>query len=237
MNIKDLQHNWNSLAETDPLWAVLTESGKSKNRWSRDEFFATGVHEIDTLMATIQTLPVHLSYGRALDFGCGVGRLSQALANYFDKVVGVDIAPAMIKQADEFNQKGTHCTYRVNETNDLAQFEDASFDLVHSHITLQHMEPHYAKNYIKEFLRVLKRDGLLVFQIPSEPANTLKGYIIRVTPRKLLNKYRKMEMHGIQRKQMQHFLEQQGANVIHMQKETGAGSGWNSYRYFVTKKI
>ena len=40
--------------------------------------------------------------------------------------------------------------------------------LVYSNIVLQHIHPHYSKQYLKEFLRVLKPGGMLVFQLPSE---------------------------------------------------------------------
>ncbi len=48
---------------------------------------------------------------RALDFGCGVGRLTQALARHFNIVDGVDIAPSMIELANQFNRSGGRCRY------------------------------------------------------------------------------------------------------------------------------
>ena len=42
----------------------------------------------------------------ALDFGCGIGRLSQALAEHFDQVYGVDISPKMIELARAAQSQG-----------------------------------------------------------------------------------------------------------------------------------
>jgi ubiquinone/menaquinone biosynthesis C-methylase UbiE len=106
--------------------------------------------------------------GRALDFGCGVGRLTQPLADHYEEVVGVDIAPSMIELAENLNRRGDRCSYVLNESDDLRAFCDSGFDLIYSNITLQHMEPRYAFRYIKEFLRVLSGDGLLVFYMTSE---------------------------------------------------------------------
>ncbi len=39
---------------------------------------------------------------------------------------------------------------------------------------LQHIKPEYSKNYIKEFLRLLAPEGVLVFLLANEP-NTTQG--------------------------------------------------------------
>ena len=39
----------------------------------------------------------------ALDFGCGVGRLSHALADLFLNVTGIDVSPTMVAKANELN--------------------------------------------------------------------------------------------------------------------------------------
>ena len=48
---------------------------------------------IDQLLGWLRELHVQVRPGRALDFGCGVGRLTQALAGKFSECDGVDIAP------------------------------------------------------------------------------------------------------------------------------------------------
>jgi SAM-dependent methyltransferase len=107
--------------------------------------------------------------GAALDFGCGVGRLTQALCRHFERAVGVDIAPSMIRLANQFNRFGDRCRYCLNEANDLRLFADDSFDFIYSNLVLQHMQPDYSKNYIKEFVRVLAPGGIAFFQLPGLP--------------------------------------------------------------------
>ena len=65
------------------LWAILTEPSKWFGRWDEGEFFETGVKQIAGVMETIQSLGIDVARGRALDFGCGVGRLTQALCDAF----------------------------------------------------------------------------------------------------------------------------------------------------------
>jgi ubiquinone/menaquinone biosynthesis C-methylase UbiE len=103
----------------------------------------------------------------ALDFGCGLGRLSQALAARFDQVCAVDISSVMIDKARAHNRHGKKCTYYCNPHDNLSMFADGQFDFIYSNLVLQHMEPQYAKKYIREFLRVLHDDGTLLFQAPE----------------------------------------------------------------------
>jgi len=180
MDLKELQRHWHEFGQQDPLWAILTDSQKRGGKWDPDEFFETGREEIDSVIRYLESvgLPV-LRRRKALDFGCGVGRLTQALCRYFDECYGIDIAPSMIKLADEYNRHGARCHYRVNATDNLKAFGDNTFDLVYTVLALQHMRPEYSKRYIEELMRVLAPNGVLIFQIPSELVPTSQAKVFR----------------------------------------------------------
>lgn len=171
MELGELQKDWEEFGRIDPLWAILTDPSKKHNRWDPVEFFATGEAEIECLMDRIATLPFSLRRGRALDFGCGVGRLTQALCRHFEQCVGVDIAASMIDLARTYNRFADRCQYRVNAADDLRLFEDGHFDLVYSNIVLQHIPPEYSARYIRDFVRILAPGGMAVFQLPSDVAH------------------------------------------------------------------
>jgi SAM-dependent methyltransferase len=174
-NLRSLQRIWNDLARRDPLWAVLTAPDKRGRRWDPAEFFRTGAEAVEGVLAEARARGLTIGRRRALDFGCGVGRLTQALAPRFDEVWGVDIAPAMIELAESYNRYGERCRYLVNEAGDLGRFPDGYFDFILSLITLQHMPPDTAKSYLKEFVRVLVRGGVLIFQAAAEPTAAPSG--------------------------------------------------------------
>jgi len=241
MDIKKLQKNWDEFGKTDPLWAILTFPHKKGNKWQIDEFFKTGVEEIKKVMKYAEGLGINFPLRKALDFGCGVGRLTQPLCEYFDEVYGVDIAPSMIELAKKYNRHGDKCSYYLNETSDLKLFNGNSFDFIYTNITLQHMEPRYSKNYIKEFLRILTPHGLLIFQLPSERTK-ISMLIERITPLVLIDLYHKkiydkrMEMYGIKREKVIKYLEESGAKIVDIKQDQSAGKGWVSFRYCVTKE-
>jgi SAM-dependent methyltransferase len=192
MELKELERTWNEFGKRDPFWAILTRADKKNNRWQPDEFFDTGREEIEQVLAGASAWLPRQRRGKALDFGCGVGRLTQALCRHFAECHGVDIADSMIELARRYNQFGDRCYYHVNRGNDLALFANNTFDFIYTTLVLQHMSPVHARRYIEEFLRVLAPGGLLVFQIPSEVVITplpTSGFQARITvprpPRRL----------------------------------------------------
>ena len=168
MQIDRQAQDWNELAQLDPHWAILTSPGKRFGRWDSDEFFATGTAEAETFMQRAVELGLPKERGRALDFGCGLGRMTRALAAHFEEVVGVDISEEMIRGARDANRDVEGASFVVNRADDLGQFPDASFDLVYSVIVLQHVPDRAAiESYVREFCRILRPGGLAVFTLPS----------------------------------------------------------------------
>jgi 2-polyprenyl-3-methyl-5-hydroxy-6-metoxy-1,4-benzoquinol methylase len=72
---------WEDLAGRDALGAILTDASRADGKWDIAEFMATGDAEADTVMSHLARIgQVPDCNGEALDFGCGVGRITQALA-------------------------------------------------------------------------------------------------------------------------------------------------------------
>jgi SAM-dependent methyltransferase len=100
-----------------------------------------------------------------------VGRLTQALAPHFDECLGVDISEEMLAEARRLAESVPGVRFVLNDRDELRQFGDGSFDLVYSHIVLQHVPDRAAVlSYIAEFVRVLAPGGLVSFQLPSRIA-------------------------------------------------------------------
>ena len=250
MKLWQTRRHWEKLARTDPLWAVLSDPAKEGNRWETAEFFAVGRREIDTLMASVRTRCPDLRRGRALDFGSGVGRLSQALALHFDRVTGVDIAREMVALADRHNQHGGRVNYVHNTRADLAVFADGSFDFVCSWITLQHIAPEYSRRYLAEFLRVLAPGGVALFQVPAVarpperwrhsfwPPTLVKR--LRRFGFRLLNRTAAIEpvmgMNAVPGDQVRAIVAAGGGDLLDSYRDDAAGADAQSYVYLVRKR-
>jgi SAM-dependent methyltransferase len=166
--VRRQQREWDALAAVDPLWAILSEPGRRGGRWSSDEFFRTGEADAERALARAAEFGRPARRIRALDFGCGVGRVTRAFAHRFAEALGVDLSERMIDQARRLNEETPNARFLVNGAHDLSQLEDASFDLVYSRIVLQHLPSREdVFGYVTEFLRVVRPDGMVVFQLPG----------------------------------------------------------------------
>jgi SAM-dependent methyltransferase len=168
---------WDRHAAADPLWAVLSFADKSGGRWSLQDFMKTGEREIALLFHRFAELQLQPRGRSALDFGCGVGRLTQALARRYAHVVGADISPVMIDLAQRLNLYPARAEYLCTATAGLEATPDRSFDLIYTNIVLQHVAPELAVRYLDEFFRLLEPGGVLVFQLPSHQENAVDAEI------------------------------------------------------------
>jgi ubiquinone/menaquinone biosynthesis C-methylase UbiE len=253
------KHNWEDLAELDPLWAILSFSEYRFGKWDTGQFFKTGDEEISKVMEACLQLGYPKGTECVLDFGCGVGRCTRALAKYFKECYGVDISENMIAKANELNSSISNCTFTVNYDEDLRIFSDDYFDMIYTTAVLQHIPSTLLiRNYISEFLRTLKAGGILVFQLPhsipllykaglgSRIYNILrtlgfnKQFIYQKLGKLGLIPYR---MNFIAENEVVAFLTRIGGKVLEVKNDSALGPSeqsrtyYPSRTYYVTKSV
>ena len=245
MGLGPVQRAYEKFGRDDPLYAVLSYEGRQHNRWDPVEFFETGRREVGAVLAYLRDLPVPLRMGRALDFGTGVGRLSQALAEHFGAVVGIDIAESMVAEARRYNRHGERVEYRVNTRDDLAILDTGTFDFVYSNITLQHVPPEAAQRYIAEFFRVLRPGGVAVFQVPNGPAfvpGSLRALLYTIRRRhlrrlwKILRGRHPVEMHYVPRARVEQLVAEGDGTLADVVDVSRKGHHARNYRYCALKR-
>jgi SAM-dependent methyltransferase len=168
MALDRLKSTWENLGRVDPRWAVLTDPARRHGGWDTDEFLATAAGPIQRVRDLAAAAGLSLG-DRALDFGCGAGRLSNGLAAHVDTVVGVDIAQSMVDEANRINRFPDRVSFTSYDGHRLP-FDDESFDSVVSLISIQHSPPAVQLACLVEMHRVTRPGGVLVLQIPARPA-------------------------------------------------------------------
>ena len=121
---------WEDWGEVDPLFAILTEPKYRHGGGDVNEFLQGGQGAVRDLLQQTDHWQIGISRDSALDFGCGVGRLTGGLADHFRRVVGVDVAPSMLDTARTLHARRDNCEFALNEANDLRWIPDTSFDFV-----------------------------------------------------------------------------------------------------------
>lgn len=243
MGLDHVRRTYDRWGAEDPMYAVLTRHDRAGGGWEPEAFFRHGREEVAEVVAWLDDLGVDVRGGRALDFGCGVGRVTQALADVAAEVVGVDIAPSMVRAAREHDRLGGRVTYLLNDAPDLALFEDGSFDFVYSSLTLQHVPPRYGRDYIREFFRVVRPGGCVVFQMRDGPRiepGSLRALLYRLNRehvRHLIQRLRgrpPYEIHFMAREQVEELIAAAGGRLVDV-AEVGEGSGDN-FRYCAVRR-
>ncbi|MDR3389182.1 MAG: class I SAM-dependent methyltransferase [Rudaea sp.] len=240
-DIERLRATWNALGEDDPLWAILSQPDKRGGRWNPEEFFAAGETEIEGLAGWCEDLQLPCERRRALDFGCGIGRLTRALASRYDEVVGVDISASMLVRARRLQADLHNVRFVENAQSRLDFLADASIDLVYSVITLHHMPAPLQHAYLGEFLRVLAPGGLAVFQIASGYARDWRGLGYRLLPNRFLAPLRRLvhgsrvaaEMHVVAERDIAAIVVAARRRILRAIDVASAGTGFRGRMLFV----
>jgi SAM-dependent methyltransferase len=250
VRIEDVKDQWEAIGSADPLWAVLSHDGKEHGSWDTEEFFQHGVRDVEQMMQQIELAGWTPALDDALDFGCGVGRLTRPLARHFASACGVDVSAPMLELAKRLTAPDENCRYILNTTESLP-FAAGSFDLVTSFIVLQHLPKPLMTRYVREFIRVLRPGGVGVFQIPAEEmggstsANPVTRRAMNALPSELREEIhrrrrdpdvRDLPMHGLPRRKVLRLVERTGeARVVACLEDDRAGPNWRSYTYIIRR--
>jgi len=248
---------WEDWAKVDPFWAVLSEPDARHGRWDRERFFATGVDMVATMLEHAGSWGRPSPRGTALDFGCGVGRLTRALAPHFKRAYGLDVAPTMIDEAIRLDAGSSGATFVLHDRDDLRRFESGTVDFVSCLLVLQHLPSRDAiEGYLREFVRVLSAGGVAVVQLPvhvppAERRSTLRrwlqlrtrgGRLLRalgVSPRFLYERFGwqpEMRMSGIPYDETIAVFESASGHVLDVSPESTDPGGVVSRLYFVAPR-
>lgn len=106
---------------------------------------------------------------RALDFGCGIGRLMAPLAEAGYQVDGVDISQRMLDLASE-HPSLKHSRFFLSNGTDCGDAPAHSYDLVYSYLCVQHIcSRTVRKDILSAFARALKPGGMALVQVHFYP--------------------------------------------------------------------
>jgi ubiquinone/menaquinone biosynthesis C-methylase UbiE len=162
-----MREDWNSRAREDAGYYVAF------GRRDQDDagFFATATEVINSLQWELSRVPaVQRGNWRALEIGCGPGRLMRPMSRHFAEIHGVDVSDEMIARAREKLADIPNAYPHATDGASLSQFEDDSFEFIYSYAVFQHIPSReVVYQYLREIRRVLKVGGLARLQFNGLP--------------------------------------------------------------------
>lgn len=154
---RDTDADWRELGDTQPYWGVLTHPDYRTENLTEahvEAFYETGGQFIDGVLDQLERLTGARPSGTALDFGCGTGRLTEAMARHLP-TTGYDISPGMLDRARERNGKGTY----------VGEMPAGPFGWINSFIVLQHIPTARGMALIEELLGKLAPGGMVSLHV------------------------------------------------------------------------
>ncbi|MGH9719958.1 MAG: methyltransferase domain-containing protein [Bryobacteraceae bacterium] len=164
---EQMRADWNERAQEDAFYYVAF----GRRGQDAEEFLLTGADVVRSLEAELARLPAgDKRQRRALEIGCGPGRLMLPMSWNFGEIHGVDVSDQMIRLAVRTLHDIPNAFPRATRGSDLSVFPAEFFDFVYSYAVFQHIPSREVVfNYLQESRRVLKTGGILRCQFNGLP--------------------------------------------------------------------
>jgi spore maturation protein CgeB len=102
---------------------------------------------------------------KALEIGCGVGRLIYSASKYFNHITGIDVSGEAIKKAREFLADVHNVTLIEGDGITLEPIKNEDLDVVFAFGSLMSCPAIVTAGYLNEINRVLKVNGTAILQL------------------------------------------------------------------------
>lgn len=223
-----VSRSWHELGDQDPFYSVATAPeyrGMPPSGVIR-KFFESGVGDVQRFLNALERNGLDLHERPiCLEFGCGLGRMTRALAPHFQKTIGVDISASHLAQAEKYASEAKIGGIEWKHLSSVSSLDELpQVDVIYSMIVLQHNPPPVINRIVATFTRILKPGGIAYFQVPTYRLGydfDLQAYLDSVAGNP------SMEMHVYpQDRVFRHFDEAGGVPVSVVEDDA---TGMNAY--------
>jgi SAM-dependent methyltransferase len=168
--VAKVRSQYAKVGPTEPHFAVLVDSPESIDTVDANisQFWSTGHAQALDLLQPLERFGLtELTSKTAVEYGCGIGRLSFGLASQFQQLHSYDVSDSQITLAKKASVDAAvlNCQFHLSSGNPFAALEPCDF--FYSKNTFQHYPPPLIHQFIRNALRSLKPDGVALFQVPT----------------------------------------------------------------------
>jgi SAM-dependent methyltransferase len=228
---------WSGYGRNAPYWSVCTEPlflGQLDEARVAT-FYNSGMTELTFIARILHRCDISIDkLSTALEFGCGVGRVSLWLTQVFPTVYGVDISPGHLELATDHlrrHQRNNFIPIRIATVEEIACLP--RFDFFFTRLVLQHNPPPVIKLILERLLYNLEPGGVGIFQLPIATLDyefAIEQYLARA------HYTEHMELHALPQVEVFRLIGAAGCRVLEVFPDYTLGTfHWSSLLFVVQK--
>ncbi len=227
---------WSRYGETEPHWSVITDDRFRATEIEANQaaFHQSAERDLNRLNAWLKRNAITLQ-GVCAEYGCGVGRVTGALARQFDRVIGFDISQPHLRVAEAVLRSQRIENVELVHVRSQEQLDRlAGIDLFYSVIVLQHNPPPIIADVLDHAFAGLNPGGVAYFQLATYGL----GYKFSAdTYREVMSDITDMEIHFLPQHVVFDIARRHGLDVIEVQPDDWLGNSihWISTTFLLRK--
>ena len=176
---------WEKFGKDDPYYGVLSHNKFHKSNLTeenKEEFFTHGFNYIDDVLDKIRqhidpTFSIKKLDKKALDFGCGVGRLVIPLSNIAQEVTGVDVSDSMLNEAKKNCAARSIRNVTFVKSDDNLSLLNCKYDFIHSIIVFQHIPVTRGEKIFANLIAHLECGGVCVVHFTYAKTSAILKFV------------------------------------------------------------
>lgn len=231
---------WRRLGTSEPYWSVLSSDQYRLTNIASNmtQFEETGRRTVDLHLELLMANGVVPSTLKtAIDFGCGVGRLTRWFSEHFDSVIACDVSEPHLRIARDLLDARGRSNVEFRRVENLASLTALpAVDLVYSMSALQHNAPPLIARMLEDLLGAVAPGGVALIQL----ATYRPGYVFDVgayvagihTQR---HDVPNIEVHLLPQHHVNRIIRDSGCLTLEILADDSAGPGFISNLFLVQR--
>jgi SAM-dependent methyltransferase len=236
LSLRKIKAAWSHLGTAEPHFSVLTKpqylSGHADPELS--SFWESGTRDAWVLERILerQRMGSSLSGATCVEYGCGVGRVTMALAAKCGELHAYDISPTHLDFARARAAGLGLADVHFHESTDLLPEALHPCDLFYSRIVFQHNPPIVITELIRTALRSLRPGGVAVFQVPTY----IRGYRFDAQTWIEADHAFEMQAHCLPQWKVFRLIEEGGGQLLEVREDDALGLPGSLSNVFVVRR-
>jgi len=182
----DPDADWERYGAEDPYYSMLNTERYRVRKLDDElihELLQTGEANVEYFLHFAEQRFGPLSRGRALEFGCGVGRHLLPLARQFGNVTGADVSRSMLREAERNCERARAANVELVTSDDELREVQGKFDFVLSYLVFQHIPVRRGESIIVRLLDRVAPGGIAAIHVTTARSTPRWRHLVHLARR------------------------------------------------------